>query len=857
MSVKEAESLGILGNTPGLGFVEPGAAFKKVSRQIIEAIKEGDLLWRKPWKDGFKLKGKTFGAQNYESQLPYRGFNAWIISLVNVNLKQNYVYFLTEKQVQERGGKLKKGAVAIPVHAFIKGEKLRKKKNGEKFLEEYFGWVDYVIYPLEHTEGVKPINRKASDPASEKVFDIIPDAQSIVENMPKAPPIKHGGDKAYYTPSGDFVQMPPQKAFKSNYAYYSTLFHELVHSTGHSKRLKRDLSGSFGSRSYAFEELIAEIGAAYLCGVCDIAYFTLNNSAAYLKSWSKKLVTELSHDPKFLFKAILAGSRAARYILADTLEKTAALSQKKKRAEQKNDPEEKTEVSKNLTDITAQEWKGYFSSRPKIIQKFAAQKSLLSREVSAIVSHFKLSPVPSTVSIYRALTNYLNGSGTKAVEVLRNHQVKSGTEAAIRDLLSLPTYKEIGFMQANVLYTQFKDDPDKRIERELDEFTERHFKKLEEKDFLESNAKGAVLLTEKGKSFIEKVKGRLHTLKAKKSGTDLFPELAGTDTPEVAIIKAYVSLHSNKVKRKQFRSILATIEKLDQDKNYPYKAVILHIRNQLDFAIAHLPDDKAALMVTIHSLDLYKALISEGLGLIPSMFSAAIGEGVKHILKNKWSGINGLAGDGFVRADQRESIKAPDTFRLPGEIGKFLQDLQAYKCSIVLTGDPHAGKTEFVMRLIDAFVSIGKRIALFSIEQGGLESKDTRAAIDRNISPENQKALFVTGEATEGLKSIKKHAADFDVVVIDSWQKLGEPSTKFDSLRHEFPNTIWIVIFQQNGEGGTRGGVAADYDSPILLKVHKVDNTFNNNFVEMKKNRGNNINLKYMMGAKKVLPMSV
>ncbi|MFN3874253.1 MAG: hypothetical protein ACK4R9_14750, partial [Ignavibacterium sp.] len=159
----------------------------------------------------------------------------------------------------------------------------------------------------------------------------------------------------------------------------------------------------------------------------------------------------------------------------------------------------------------------------------------------------------------------------------------------------------------------------------------------------------------------------------------------------------------------------------------------------------------------------------------------------------------------FVRADKRNIVQEikPDVFRLPGEMGKFLQDLQPYKCAIAISGDPHAGKTEFVTQLIDSFCSIKKKVGFYSLEQGGMESKDTEAAIDRNVSKNNQEYLFVTG-IVDGLPGIKHECKDFDVIVIDSWQELKEPSTAFNSLRNEYPEKIWVIIFQQNSAGGTR-----------------------------------------------------
>jgi hypothetical protein len=105
----------------------------------------------------------------------------------------------------------------------------------------------------------------------------------------------------------------------------------------------------------------------------------------------------------------------------------------------------------------------------------------------------------------------------------------------------------------------------------------------------------------------------------------------------------------------------------------------------------------------------------------------------------------------------------------------------------------------------------------------------------------------VTGEAPNGFDTVKQAAKAFDVVAIDSWQKLDILNQRFDELRNEYPNTIFIVIFQQNGEGGTRGGVTADYDAPVAIKVHRVDADYKNNYAEMVKNRGNQLNRKWKL----------
>jgi|GEM_PF-5055366 len=210
----------------------------------------------------------------------------------------------------------------------------------------------------------------------------------------------------------------------------------------------------------------------------------------------------------------------------------------------------------------------------------------------------------------------------------------------------------------------------------------------------------------------------------------------------------------------------------------------------------------------------------------------------------------GALPEGFTRAD--ETIKEiPDTFTLPGEIGKFMGNLQRYKLAVSITGDFHGGKSEYAKQLINAFATKGMTVGLLDLEQGGMISKDTKESLDRNIDKKNLKRIGVSGEIENGLDSVKALAKQFDVLVIDSWQKLDEPSTRFDELRNEFPNTIFIVIFQQNAEGGTRGGSSSDFDAPVALKANRIDPyDFTKNYVSIKKNRGNRTDLIYYIADK-------
>ena len=135
----------------------------------------------------------------------------------------------------------------------------------------------------------------------------------LVDAMPQRPAILHGHQRAFYTPATDTLHMPMPVCFQSPEAYYATLYHELVHASGHplaaQPQTLTDLC-LFGDPTYAKEELVAEMGAAYLCGVCGIANVTIDNSAAYLQSW----MAVLRHDPTLLVQAAAQAQRAADYI---------------------------------------------------------------------------------------------------------------------------------------------------------------------------------------------------------------------------------------------------------------------------------------------------------------------------------------------------------------------------------------------------------------------------------------------------------------------------------------------------------------------------------------------------------------
>lgn len=212
-----------------------------------------------------------------------------------------------------------------------------------------------------------------------------------------------------------------------------------------------------------------------------------------------------------------------------------------------------------------------------------------------------------------------------------------------------------------------------------------------------------------------------------------------------------------------------------------------------------------------------------------------------------------IASLGFVTADNAPD-KPADLFTLPGEVGKLLGNLQRYKMEIVIAGETHSSKSQLGMQIANAFASIGDDVAWIDWEQGGLQSVHTQKSIERNVSPENKKRIHVSGDVPRTLDAVKSLTKEFKVIALDSGSKIDEVTNAWiDTLREEFPQTVWIIMMQQNSKGGTRGGTSAEFDAPIVIKTYRPDETdFAKNYATMFKNRGNKTGMNYNISKKKI-----
>jgi antirestriction protein ArdC len=273
------------------------AAYEKVTAAIVEALQQGVVPWRKPWTGIVPMNG--------ESHRPYGGINSLVLGCAPYRDPR----WLTWNGVQRLGGKVRKGERARPV-VFWKLWEQRDRTTGEVVervpLLRYFS-----VFNVEQCEGLalKPLS--ALIPTAN--HDPIAAAEAIIVNMPQRPVIEHGHAQAWYRPSTDLVGMPDRARFHRVEAYYSTLYHELAHSTGHKSRLNREevAAGSFfGSEDYSREELVAEFTAAFLGHHAGIDS-TREQSAAYLGSWLRSL----QNDVKMAVHAAGRAQRAADFIL--------------------------------------------------------------------------------------------------------------------------------------------------------------------------------------------------------------------------------------------------------------------------------------------------------------------------------------------------------------------------------------------------------------------------------------------------------------------------------------------------------------------------------------------------------------
>jgi len=267
--------------------------YQEVTDSIIKQLENGAMPWIKPWATD------STADKNFLSQAPYKGINRLMLGLSSMVNGFNCPVWASFKQWQTVGATVRKGEKGTKI-VFYSPVTKENKQTGD--VEAYNLLKTYYVFNASQVEGVTIQAPSVPD----KPFNAVEQAELRIKLTGAT--ITHGGDSAFYAPSVDKINVPHKASFISEASYYATVFHELTHWTGHELRCNRNLKGRFGNPLYAFEELVAEMGAAFLCQDYRIAGELRH--AGYIESWLKVL----KEDSKAIFKAAALAQKAADYV---------------------------------------------------------------------------------------------------------------------------------------------------------------------------------------------------------------------------------------------------------------------------------------------------------------------------------------------------------------------------------------------------------------------------------------------------------------------------------------------------------------------------------------------------------------
>ena len=269
--------------------------YQQVTDKIIAELEKGAAPWIKNWR--------TDGSadRNVISGKPYRGINRLLLGMSGYSSP----YWGTFKQWLDKGGAVRKGEKATHIVFFKPVSSMTEADEGGEMIEKSFCVVrGYCVFNLYQVDGIEMPAPVVQAPEHER------HARAEATLAGTGARIEHGGDAAFYVPSQDYIKLPHLSAFNDAAGYYATALHELTHWTGHKSRLDRNLeAGKFGNPAYAFEELVAEMGAAFLCA--DHGIQGELRHAGYIEHWLKAC----RDNDRAIFKAAALAQSAADYVL--------------------------------------------------------------------------------------------------------------------------------------------------------------------------------------------------------------------------------------------------------------------------------------------------------------------------------------------------------------------------------------------------------------------------------------------------------------------------------------------------------------------------------------------------------------
>ncbi len=271
-----------------------------VTDRVIAALESGVKPWACPWD---RTNECSMLPMNFKTKSTYSGINILLLWSETVEKGFSSPYWLTYKQAAELGGNVIKGQKGTAIVYYKMWEK--ENEDGEK--ETIPMLKTFVVFNLDQIENIEKPAVSVNETRTKHDFEVLEHVEDAIAKTNIT--IKHCGVRAFYSSSHDQITMPEKDRFQSSSDYYATAWHELVHATGHSSRLDRNLKNSFGSKDYAFEELVAELGAAFCCADLGITGEVQHES--YIAGWLSKL----NSDKKFIFKAASLASKAHQFLI--------------------------------------------------------------------------------------------------------------------------------------------------------------------------------------------------------------------------------------------------------------------------------------------------------------------------------------------------------------------------------------------------------------------------------------------------------------------------------------------------------------------------------------------------------------
>lgn len=279
--------------------------YTRVTDRIIADLEHGVRPWMKPWSAS-NTDGRIIRPLRHNGT-PYKGINVLLLWGEAIEKGYSSSTWMTYKQAETLGAHVRKGERGSLVVFADRYTKTESNDQGEDVERSIPFMKAYTVFNVEQIEGL-PAQYPPTPAPDVALLPLIESAEAFFAGTGAV--FRHGGNQAYYVPSADVIQLPPPEAFRDAESYAATKAHELTHWTGHKDRMAREFGKRFGDQAYAFEELVAELGSAFLCADLGVTPETREDHASYLAHW----LDVLKSDKRAIFTAAAHAQRAADYL---------------------------------------------------------------------------------------------------------------------------------------------------------------------------------------------------------------------------------------------------------------------------------------------------------------------------------------------------------------------------------------------------------------------------------------------------------------------------------------------------------------------------------------------------------------